>query len=262
MGEILASGIARAGLVPAGSIYLTDIDASRVQDLVEQHGFASRPSNREAVEAARIVVLAVKPQDIGQVLEEISPGVGSEHLIVSIAAGITTSFIDDRLASGPAVVRAMPNAASSVGEGITAICAGAHAGDEHLELAEWLLSGVGKVLRVAEPYIDAVTAVSGSGPAYFALFAEAMVDAGVNVGLSRAVASELVIQTMAGTAAMMSRGGLRPAEVREAVTSPAGTTSMALAELERSGVRAAILDAVQAAYDRSKAMAGAPRGKA
>jgi pyrroline-5-carboxylate reductase len=262
MGEILARGIAGAGRVPAGSIYLTDIDARRVQDLVRKHGFASKTSNPEAVEVAKIVVLAVKPQDVGSVLEEIAPGIRPEHLVISIAAGITTRFIDDRLPSGPAVVRAMPNAASGVGEGITAICAGAHARDEHLAVAEQLLSGVGKVLRVAEPYIDAVTAVSGSGPAYFALFAEAMVDAGVNVGLSRAVASELVVQTLAGTAAMMSRGGMRPAEVREAVTSPAGTTSMALAELERSGVRAAVLNAVQAALDRSKAMSGEPGGKA
>ena len=262
MGEILARGIARAGLVPAGSIYLTDIDARRVQDLVEQHGFASKPSNQEAVEAARVVLLAVKPQDISSVLGEIAPGVGAQHLIISIAAGITTGFIDDRLPSGPAVVRAMPNAASGVGEGITAICGGANARAEHLDVAERLLAGVGKVLRVAEPYIDAVTAVSGSGPAYFALFAEAMVDAGVTVGLSRAVASELVIQTLAGTAALMSQGGMSPAEVREAVTSPAGTTSMALAELERAGVRAAVLNAVQAALDRSRAMSGEPPRKA
>lgn len=262
MGEILARGIARAGLVPAGSIYLTDIDARRVQALVEQHGFSSKPSNPEAVAAAAIVLLAVKPQDLGSVLEEIAPGIGAQHLIISIAAGVPTRFIDDRLPSGPAVVRAMPNAASGVGEGITAICGGANAQQEHLDAAERLLTGVGKVLRVAEPYIDAVTAVSGSGPAYFALFAEAMVDAGVTVGLSREVASELVIQTLAGTAAMMSRGGMRPAEVREAVTSPAGTTSMALAELERSGVRAAVLNAVQAALDRSKAMSGEPWRKA
>lgn len=256
MGEILARGIVRAGLVPAGSIYLTDIDARRVQDLVERYGFASKPSNAEAVEVAPTVVLAVKPQDVGSVLDEIAPGIGAEHLIISIAAGITTGFIDDRLPSGPAVVRAMPNAASGVGEGITAICAGANAREEHLDVAQRLLGGVGKVLRVAERYIDAVTAVSGSGPAYFALFAEAMVDAGVTVGLSRAVASELVVQTMTGTAAMMSKGGMRPADVREAVTSPAGTTSMALAELERAGVRAAVLNAVQAALDRSRALSG------
>jgi pyrroline-5-carboxylate reductase len=256
MGEILSRGIVNADLAPASSIYLADINPRRLEDLVASYGFGSKPSNPEAVQAASIVLLAVKPQDIGSVLEEIAPAVRDGQLIISIAAGISTGFIESRLPDGSVVVRAMPNAAAGLGEGITALCGGSAARPEHLDQAHRLLAGVGKVLRIPESHIDAVTAISGSGPAYFALFAEAMIDAGVTVGLSRAVASELVVQTMVGSAAMMAQGGMSAVALREAVTSPAGTTSMALLELERAGVRAAVLNAVQAAAARARALSG------
>lgn len=260
MGEILSAGIVGAGLAAAESIYLSDVNTARVEELVARYGMASKPSNVEAVRASELVLVSVKPQDIAGVLEEIGPALGPRHLILSIAAGISTRFIEERVAQVP-VVRAMPNAAAAVGAGITAICAGSRASEGHLGVAERLLEGVGSVVRVREAYIDAVTAISGSGPAYVALFAEAMVDAGVTAGLSRPLASELVVGTLAGAAAMMAEGGMSPAAVREAVTSPAGTTAMALVELERGGVRAAVLNAVLAAAERAGALSGEGRKK-
>lgn len=256
MGEILAAGMVRSGVCSAGQILVTDADPDRLQQVAGRHGFSAAKSNREAVEEAGVVVLAVKPKDIDGLLAEIGPALGGGTLVISIAAGITTGALEHGLGDGATVVRAMPNAASSVGEGITAICPGSAAGDEHLAVARELLEGVGPVLSVGEAYIDAVTAVSGSGPAYFALFAEAMVDAGVTVGLPREISARLVAQTMKGTAALITQG-MEPVEVRAAVTSPGGTTAMAVRELERAGVRAGILNAVQAAFDRARGLAGA-----
>jgi pyrroline-5-carboxylate reductase len=166
-----------------------------------------------------------------------------------------TSSIEQRVAAGVPVVRAMPNAPATVHEGIAGICAGAHADEEHLELAEDVLSHLGAVVRVPERYMDAVTAVSGSGPAYFALLAEAMIEAGILLGLSREISTQLVIQTMFGTAKLLRDERMHPVELREMVTSPGGTTIRAIRELERSGVRAAFLNAIQAAMERSRELA-------
>lgn len=255
MGEILAHGIARSGLVPAGQIHLADVDVQRIAQLAELYGFQAAESNVSAAGAAQTILLAVKPQDVEAVLRQIDPVIGSDHLLISIAAGVTTARIEWVLTSDCRVVRAMPNAASVVGEGISAICAGSSADTTDLDVAEQILSGAGKVVRISEKYLDAVTAVSGSGPAYFALFAEAMVDAGVTIGLTRSTATELVVQTMVGTAAMLAQAGMQPLEIREAVTSPGGTTAMALRELERAGVRAGVSNAIQAALDRARALA-------
>ncbi|HEX2052505.1 MAG TPA: pyrroline-5-carboxylate reductase [Actinomycetota bacterium] len=252
MGEVLAAGMVRSG-IDAARVLVTDVDSGRVAGVAARHGLSVGESNRSAAEQAEIVVIAVKPKDVGSVLAEISPAVTDSHLVVSIAAGITTAFLEEKVPTAP-VVRAMPNIAAQVGEGITAICAGRRAGERHLTLACNVLEGVGPVLVVEEPYIDAVTALSGSGPAYFALFAEAMIDAGVTVGLARPVAAKLVAQTLRGTAALVTDGGMLPAEVREAVTSPGGTTAAALRELERAGVRAAVMNAVQAALDRARGL--------
>lgn len=258
MGEILAAGMVRSGVRRPDQVIVTDASPERVREVVERHRFSTDKSNRGAVESAGVVVLAVKPKDLPGLLAEIAPGLTDRHLVVSIAAGVPTAALEDGLGGRGVVVRAMPNAASAVGEGITAICAGSAAGDEHLTLARELLEGVGPVISIGEPYIDAVTAVSGSGPAYFALFAEAMIDAGVTVGLPRDISSRLVAQTIRGTAALMTEGRMEAAEVRAAVTSPGGTTAMAIRELERAGVRAGVLNAVQAAFDRAKALGGSP----
>jgi len=175
--------------------------------------------------------------------------------VLSVAAAIPTSAIERQVAEGVPVVRAMPNRPATVHEGIAGICAGAHAGEEHLRLAEEALSHLGAVVRVPEAYMDAVTAVSGSGPAYFALLAEAMIEAGLLLGLSREITTQLVVQTMLGTAHLLRDEAIHPVELREQVTSPGGTTIRAIRELERSGVRAAFLNAIQAAMERSRELA-------
>jgi pyrroline-5-carboxylate reductase len=188
-------------------------------------------------------------------LGEIGGLLTPEQTVLSVAAAIPTAAIESRIAPGVPVVRSMPNRPATVHEGIAGICAGAHAADEHLALAEEALSHLGAVVRVPERYMDAVTAVSGSGPAYFALLAEAMVEAGILLGLSREISTQLVVQTMLGTAHLLRDEGVHPVELREQVTSPGGTTIRAIRELERAGVRAAFLNAIQAAMERSRELA-------
>ena len=204
---------------------------------------------------AGVVVIAVKPQDFDVLLGEIAPAVSAEQTVLSIAAAIPTSAIEQRLPAGVPVVRAMPNAPATVHEGIAGVCAGAHAGDDQVALAEEVLAHLGGVVRVPERYMDAVTAVSGSGPAYFALLAEAMIEAGILLGLSREISTQLVVQTMLGTAKLLRDEQMHPVELREIVTSPGGTTIRAIRELERAGVRAAFLNAIQAAMERSRELA-------
>ncbi|MGH3009420.1 MAG: pyrroline-5-carboxylate reductase [Gaiellaceae bacterium] len=212
--------------------------------------------NVAAAANAAIVVIAVKPQDIDDLLAEVGSGLTPEQTVVSVAAAITTAHIEERIAPGVPVVRAMPNAPATVHEGMAGLCAGAHAGDAQLALAEELLGHLGRVVRVPEPLMDAVTAVSGSGPAYFALLAEAMIEAGILLGLSREISTTLVVQTMFGTAKQLRDQGMHPVELRESVTSPGGTTIAAIRELEQAGVRAAFLNAIQAAMDRARELAG------
>ena len=200
-------------------------------------------------------MLAVKPQDIDVLLGEIGGMLSPEQTVLSVAAAIPTAAIERRIADGVPVVRAMPNTPAVVHEGIAGICAGAHADEEHLALAEEALRHLGGVVRVSEPYMDAVTAVSGSGPAYFALLAEAMIEAGILLGLSREISTQLVVQTMLGTAKQLRDLKMHPVELREMVTSPGGTTIAAIRELEQAGVRAAFLNAIQAAMDRSRELA-------
>ena len=180
-------------------------------------------------------MIAVKPQDFEALLGEIGGVLTPEQTVLSVAAAIPTAAIERQIADGVPVVRAMPNRPATVHEGIAGICAGAHAGDEHLRLAEEALSHLGAVVEVPERYMDAVTAVSGSGPAYFALLAEAMIEAGILLGLSREVTTQLVVQTMLGTAHLLRDEGIHPVELREQVTSPGGTTIRAIRELERAG---------------------------
>ncbi len=197
----------------------------------------------------------MKPQDIDALLGEIGPLLRPEQTVLTVAAAIPTAHIEERIAEGVPVVRAMPNAPSTVHEGMAGICAGAHAGDAQLALAEEVLSHLGRVVRVPEQAMDAVTALSGSGPAYFALLAEAMIEAGILLGVSREISTTLVVQTMLGTAKQLRDLGMHPVELREAVTSPGGTTIAAIRELEQAGVRAAFLNAIQAAMTRSRELA-------
>ena len=252
IGESLLAGLLSSGW---DDVVVTGRREERVSELRERFGVEATLSNPEAVAGADLVVLAVKPQDFQALLGEIAPSVSPEQTVLSIAAAIPTAQIESRLADGVPVVRAMPNAPSTVHEGIAGLAAGAHAGDEHLQLAEEALSHLGRVVRLPESAMDAVTAVSGSGPAYFALLAEAMIEAGILLGLSREVSTQLVVQTMLGTAKLLRDEKMHPVDLREAVTSPGGTTIRAIRVLEQEGVRAAFLNAIQAAMERSQELA-------
>ena len=255
IGEALVSGLLSSGWREPSEISASTRREERVAELRERHGIQVTRSNAEAVARAALVVIAVKPQDIDGLLGEIGMLIQPEQTVLSIAAAIPTAAIERHLGSGVPVVRAMPNTPAIVHEGIAGICAGSHADEKHLSLAEEALRHLGGVVRVSEPYMDAVTAVSGSGPAYFALLAEAMIEAGILLGLSREISTQLVVQTMLGTAKQLRDLKMHPVELREMVTSPGGTTIAAIRELEISGVRAAFLIAIQAAMDRSKELA-------
>ena len=254
IGEALLSGLLSSGWREPKDIVVTTRREERVADLGERYGVEGTRSNAEAVAGAALIVIAVKPQDIDSLLGEIGGLLSAEQTVLSIAA-VPTARIEARLAPDVPVCCAMPNAPSTVHEGMAGLCAGAHAGDEHLALAEETLSHLGAVVRVPESAMDAVTAISGSGPAYFALLAEAMIEAGLLLSLSREISTQLVVQTMLGTAKQLRDVKLHPVELREAVTSPGGTTIAAIRELESAGVRAAFLNAIQAAMERSRELA-------
>jgi pyrroline-5-carboxylate reductase len=254
-GEALIAGVISSGWREPSEIVATARHEERLQALAERHGIATTLDNAEAVKGAGIVVIGVKPQDIESLLGEIAGAVTPEQTVLSIAAAIPTALIEEHLNNGVPVVRAMPNTPMTVHEGMAGIAPGAHAAEEHLARAEEVLASVGRAVRVDEPYMDAITAVSGSGPAYFALLAESMIEAGILLGLSREVSTDLVVQTMLGTAKLLRDGQMHPVELREAVTSPGGTTIAAIRELEQAGVRAAFLNAIQAAMVRSKELA-------
>ena len=255
IGESLLSGLLSAGWRAPGDVAVTARREERLEELRERYGVEATSSNADAVRGAVLVVIAVKPQDLDALLGEIGTLLDPSQTVLSVAAAIPTRAIERRLAQDVPVVRSMPNAPATVHEGIAGVAGGAHAAEEHLALAEECLSHLGRVVRLDEQYLDAVTAVSGSGPAYFALLAEAMIEAGILLGLSREVSTQLVVQTMLGTAVLLRDKEMHPVELREAVTSPGGTTIRAIRELEQAGVRAAFLNAIQAAMERSQELA-------
>jgi pyrroline-5-carboxylate reductase len=248
IGEALLSGLVRRG-GPDG-ILVCERSPERAAQLAERYGIPALDL-AEAAARARVLLLAVKPQDIDSLLDLLAPHVTADHLVVSVAAGVPTSRIEGVLPAGTPVVRVMPNTPALVDAGMSVISAGAHATDDHLDEAEALLSPVGEVRRVPEKQQDAVTALSGSGPAYFFFLVEAMIDAGILLGLPRTLAADLIVQTALGAAVMLRDSGEHPVQLREAVSSPGGTTIAAVRELERHGVRAALMAAIEAAYARS-----------
>jgi pyrroline-5-carboxylate reductase len=256
LGEALVRGFLESGWRNPADLTLTSRREERRNELAERYGTPVEADNAAAAAGASLVIVAVKPQDAAALLAEIGPALGPGHTLLSVAAALSTDWYESRLPEGVPVIRAMPNTPAIVREGIAAICAGAHADEAHLSLAEDALRHLGPVVRVAEPYMDVVTAVSGSGPAYFSLLVESMIEAGVLLGLSREISSQLVIQTMLGTAKLLRDEHMHPVALREAVTSPAGTTTRALRELEQAGVRAAFLNAIRAAHERSRELAG------
>ena len=255
MGEALISGLLRAGVVAPGEIIAAARRSDRAEQLAGAYGIEVL-SAAAAAERADTLVITVKPQDMGALLDEISPKIAPGTLIISVAAGITTGFIGRKLAAEVPVVRVMSNTPVLVDEAMSVISPGPHATEDHLRRAERLLRPVGKVLRIPESQQDAATALSGSGPAYVYFLVEAMVDAGILLGMPRATALDMVKQVVFGAATMLRDSGEHPVILREAVTSPAGTTASALRELERHGVRAAFLAAIEAARDRGRELGG------
>ena len=255
MGEALVSGLIRSKGRTPSELMLTCRREERARELAERLGVVTTLSNPEAVHWASTLVLTVKPQDMEALLQQITDAVTEQHLVITFAAGIRTSFIQKYVPRGTPVVRVMSNVPVLVDEAMSVISPGGFAEDKHLAVAEELLSSVGRVIRLPEKHQDAVTATSGSGPAYFFLLAEAMIEACILLGLSRDVATELIIQTMVGSAKMLRDTKKHPVELREMVTSPGGTTIMAIRHLEQAGVRAAFLNAIDAACKRSAELA-------
>jgi pyrroline-5-carboxylate reductase len=254
MGEALVSGLLKAGRSPSEVAAVVRRPA-RADELRAAYGVEVL-SATEAAGKADTLFIAVKPQDMGRMLEEIAGLVTPSQLVISIAAGVTTSYIERHLPGEVPVVRVMSNTPALVGQAMSVVSAGSHAGEEHLRHAEELLAPLGEVIRIPESQQDAATALSGSGPAYVFYLVEAMVDAAILLGMPRRTALEMVTQTVYGAATMLRDSGEHPVILRDAVTSPAGTTIAAVRELERHGVRAAFLAAIEAARDRARELGG------
>jgi pyrroline-5-carboxylate reductase len=253
MGEALLSGLLRAGRSSADLI-VAERRPERAKELIDRYG-VEVVGNVEAAERADTLVVVVKPQDMADLLDEIGSVVRPDQLVVSLAAGIPTAVLEARLPDGVAVVRVMPNTPALVDEGMAAVSGGTHCDEAHVAEAEELLRATGRVTRVPEYQQDAVTAISGSGPAYLFFVVESMIEAGVHLGLPRATATELVVQTVVGSAKLLRETGEHPTVLRERVTSPGGTTAAAVRELEDHKVRAAFMTALAAARDRSRELA-------
>src|SRR3954468_4651632 len=253
IGEALLAGLLAAGHA-TDELVFTERHPERAAELTARLRVAA-VDVATAAARAEIVVVAVKPQDIAPVLDELGSALRPGTLVVSLCAGLPTSLFERALPDGTPGVRVMPNTPMLVGEAMSAISAGTHASDDQLAVVEKLLASVGRVVRVPESQQDAVTALSGSGPAYFFFLVEAMIDAGILLGLPRAVAADLIVQSAMGAATMLRDTGEHPVKLREQVTSPAGTTISAIYELEKHGVRAALLSALEAARDRSVELA-------
>ncbi|MDN5346831.1 MAG: pyrroline-5-carboxylate reductase [Clostridia bacterium] len=249
MGEALIRGILNAGLVPAESIVASDIDAAKTREVGRRYGIRILKTNQEVVNEAATVVLAVKPQVIRSVIQGLE--VTREKLIISIAAGITLADMEGWLGPDIPVVRVVPNTPCLIGEGVSALAGGKAATSEHLERAQEIFAAVGRVAVLPENLLDAVTALSSSGPAYVYLFIEALADGGVRVGLPRDLALDFAARTVLGAAKMVLQQG-HPATLKDKVASPGGTTIAALEVLEQGAVRGAIIGAVRAAAERAR----------
>ena len=257
IGEVMLSGLLRAGW-PVGRLIATARRPERGKELADRYGVRVL-SNEAALAEADVFAIAVKPQDAGALMGDLGAKVPAGKLVISLCAGLPTTFFAKYLPAGTPVVRVMTNTPALVDEAMTAISAGEHATAAHLTLAEELFSPLGRTIRVPESQQDAVTALSGSGPAYFYYLVEAMTDAGILLGLPRQVAHDLIVQTAIGSAVMLRESGEHPVKLREAVTSPAGTTISAIRELENHRVRAALLAALEAARDRAQEIASDAR---
>ncbi|MBM7855242.1 pyrroline-5-carboxylate reductase [Desulfohalotomaculum tongense] len=251
MAEALISGLIKSELITAENIFVSDPDTERLMLLKEKNGVNTVENNIELVKSASILIMAVKPQVIDEVLSEIKAHINKNHWVITFAAGITTGHIENHLGEIP-VVRVMTNTACLVSAGASALACGSYAAAEHAEICQEIFKSVGKVVTVKEELLDAVTGLSGSGPAYMYVIMEALIDAGVRVGLPRKIATELTVQTMLGAARMVMETGRHPGRLKDMVTTPGGTTAAGMYELEDGGLRVTLMNAVMAATEQSK----------
>ena len=252
MGEALIKGLLQTGLVPAASIAATDVRADRLQQLVKQYGIRGGASNRELVTEADVVILAVKPQIMSAVLKEVAAVVDSAQRMISVAACVSVAALREALGRPARLIRVMPNTPALVLEGVTAIARGEGLESGDLEMAQELFGAVGRVVVLDEEHLDAVTGLSGSGPAYVAIVIEALADGGVKMGLDRATAMTLATQTVLGSARLLIETGAHPGQLKDMVASPGGTTIAGVAALEEGGVRRTLIGAVERATQRSR----------
>jgi len=255
MGSIIAQGLIDNKIVSSKDIIITDIDTSRLDFLRSSIKLKVSTNNEKAAKNADIIILAVKPQNMAATLKEISSVIDKSQLVISIAAGITTNFIENSLAKGVRVVRVMPNTPALVGKGAAAVAGGSRAKAGDVKLTRAIFNAVGISVEVKEKHMDAVTGLSGSGPAYFFLIIEALIEAGLKTGLSRSLSKQLAAQTMLGAAHLCIESDKEPAQLREMVTSPGGTTAAGLKVMEEENIREIIIAAVEAATKRSKELA-------
>lgn len=251
MGSAFAQGVISRGLYRPEDITLADVDSAKLSQASSTLGASVTADNAVAVEGARVVLLAVKPSVVPVVLNQIKDKLTADQLLISIAAGVRIAFIESRLLPQSKVIRAMPNTPCRIGQGAIAYACGSAIDNHDIELAERILGAVGVALQVPEELMNAVTGLSGSGPAYVFVMIDALADAGVRVGLSRETALKLAAQTVMGSARMILETGERPAILKEQVTSPGGTTICGLEALERGGFRSALIEAVKAATKRA-----------
>lgn len=252
MAEAIVRGLITGNVVPPGRIMVSDPSADRRNLLASTFGVQATDDNRKVIESSDIIVLAVKPQVMGAALAPVADAFRSTQLVISIAAGLRTETLDGFCHHKPAVIRVMPNTPALVGRGVSALCAGPRAGEEHLALAETLFAAVGSSLRVEESAMDAVTAVSGSGPAYVFYWMESMLSAATALGFAPATARQLVYETISGAAALALSSPDSPEVLRAKVTSKGGTTEAAIKSLDHHQVREHMAEAVMAAARRSK----------
>ena len=251
MAGALIKGLIHAGVVEPKKIVASDVKADRLKQLATAHGIRTTQDNHALVREVDVLVLSVKPQAIDKVLTEIGKEVRHETLVISVAAGVPIEALEARLPSGVRVVRSMPNTPATVLAGATAIAAGTHGTEEDLAVARALFEAVGRVVTLDEVLLDAVTGLSGSGPAYVMLMIEALADGGVKVGLHRDTALLLAAQTVFGSAKLLLETGEHPGRLKDMVTSPGGTAIAGLHTLESGGLRRTLIDAVEAATNRS-----------
>lgn len=256
MGGILVQGFLKAGLLPADHIFATVAHAERAATLSKQLGVKVGTDNLEAAAKADVILLGVKPFQIGDLVRGIRPALKPGVLLISFAASVKTSAIEEAAGADVSVVRAMPNTPSMLGAGIAALCRGRFVTDAQLATAQKIFATVGRTVVVDEKHMDAVTGLSGSGPAFLYIIIEALAEAGVNVGLPRDVATQLAAQTTYGAAKMVLETGAHPALLKDEVTTPAGCTVDGILELEEGGLRVTLIKAVKRATERARVLAG------